>query len=148
MTSRLSAILFPSSPRFLPGNRGISIAFRTTHLLTSGLLFGGHVFGVEPERLIVYLYATVASGTGLIALELYRSCDWAYQGMGVFVIVKTLMTAAAGVWWEHRVPLLVLVGILGSVGSHMPSRYRHFSLLHGCVLPDHGSQPQPPIPRP
>jgi hypothetical protein len=148
MMSRLSMLLFPSAPRSLPGNRGISIAFRTTHLLTSGLLLGGHVFGVEPERLVVCLYATIASGAGLIALEVYRSCDWAYQGMGVLVIVKTLMTAAAGVWWEQRVPVLVLVGILGSVGSHMPSRYRHFSLLHGRVLPDHGSHPQPPIPSP
>lgn len=147
MTSRLSTLLLPSPPRSLPGNRGISIVLRTTHLLTSSLLLGGHVFGVEPERLIVCLYATIASGAGLIVLELYRSCDWAYQGMGALVIVKTLMTAAAGVWWEQRVPLLVLVVILGSVGSHMPSRYRHYSLLHGCVLPDHGSKPQPPIPK-
>jgi hypothetical protein len=147
MMSRLSMLLFPSAPRSLPGNRGISIAFRTTHLLASGILLGGHVFGAEPERLVACLYATIASGAGLIALEVYRSCDWAYQGMGALVIVKALITATAGVWWEQRVALLVLAGILGSVGSHMPSRYRHYSLLHGCVLPDHGSKPPPMIPK-
>lgn len=88
------------------------------------------------------LYATVASGVGLILLEVYRSFDWVYQGMGVLVTAKTLVTVAAGIWWEHRVPLLVVVVILGSLGSHMPSRYRHYSLLHGRVLPDHGVQPE------
>ena len=148
MAFRLSLLLFPPTPRSLPWNRGISIVFRTTHLLASGLLLGGHVFSVEPERLVVCLYATIASGAGLILLELYRSCDWAYQGMGALVIIKTLMTAMAGLWWEQRVPLLFLVGILGSVGSHMPSRYRHYSLLHGHVLPDHGSANHTPIPNP
>jgi hypothetical protein len=141
MASRLTAILFPPSPRSLPYNRGISIGLRSLHLLASGVLFGGHVFGAEPPRLVAWLYLTVASGLGLILLELYRSCDWVYQGMGVLAIVKTAMTALAGIWWEQRVALLSLVVVLGSVGSHMPSRYRHYSLLHGAVLPDHGTAP-------
>lgn len=136
MGSRLSALLLPSPPRSLPCNRGISIALRTLHLLTSGLLLGGHAFDAQPERLGVLLYLTVGSGAGLILLELYRSCDWAYQGMGALVILKVALTALAGFWWEQRVVLLCLVVILGSVGSHMPSRYRHYSLPHGRVLPD------------
>ena len=146
MTSRLGAILFPSSPRVLPYNRGISIGFRTLHLLASGLLVGGHAFGAEPQRLIGLLYLTVGSGLGLILLELYRSCDWVYQGMGLLVIVKTVITVLAGVWWEQRVPLLCLVVALGSVGSHMPASYRHYSLRDGCVLHDHTSKRQPPTP--
>lgn len=142
MASRLGAILFPPTPRSLPYNRGISIAFRTLHLLGSSLLIGGHAFGAEPQRLIGLLYLTVGSGLGLVALELYRSCDWVYQGMGLLVIVKTAITALAGIWWEQRVVLLSLVVVLGSVGSHMPSRYRHYSFLHGAVLPDRGSAPQ------
>ena len=146
MASRLSALLFPPVPRSLPYNRGISIIFRTLHLLASGLLVGGHAFGAEPQRLIALLYLTVGSGMGLILLELYRSCDWAYQGMGLLVIVKTAITVLAGVWWEQRVPLLCLVVVLGSVGSHMPAGYRHYSLLHGRVLHDHAPNRQPPTP--
>lgn len=146
VTSRLLALLFPSAPRSLPYNRGISIAFRTLHLLASGLLVGGHAFDAEPQRLAVLLYLTAGSGAGLVLLELYRSCDWVYQGMGGLVIVKTAITALAGLWWEQRVPLLLLVVVLGSVGSHMPSRYRHYSFLHGRVLPDHGSTPRLPPP--
>jgi hypothetical protein len=148
MTSRFSTLLFPPAPRSLPFNRGISIGFRTLHLLGSSLLLGGHAFGVEPQRLLTLLYLTAGSGLGLILLELYRSCDWAYQGMGVLVIVKSAITVLAGVWWDERVLLLLLVLVLGSVGSHMPARYRHYSLLHGRVLPDHGSKPDPPNPNP
>ena len=144
MASRLSTLLFPSPPRSLPYNRGISIGFRSLHLLASGLLVGGHTFNVEPPRLVALLYLTVGSGLGLVLLELYRSCDWVYQGMGALVMVKTAITAMAGVWWEQRVALLFLVVVLGSVGSHMPSRYRHYSFIHGWVLPDHGSKPPPP----
>lgn len=146
MTPQLSALLFPPVPRSLPHNRGISIGFRTLHLLGSSLLIGGHAFGAEPERLVSLLYLTVGSGLGLILLELYRSCDWVYQGMGLLVILKAVITASAGLWWEQRVPLLCLVVVLGSVGSHMPARYRHYSLLHGCVIPDHGSKTQRPTP--
>jgi hypothetical protein len=148
MASRLWVLLFPSAPRSLPYNRGISIGLRTLHLLGSTLLLGGHAFGAEPQRLVALLYLTVGSGLGLILLELYRSCDWVYQGMGVLVIVKTVITALAGLWWEQRVALLCLVVVLGSVGSHMPAAYRHYSVLHGRVLPDHGSKPQHPTPNP
>ena len=145
MASRLSALLFPLVPRSLPYNRGISIGFRTLHLLASGLLIGGHAFGAEPQRLIGLLYLTAGSGLGLILLELYRSFDWVYQGMGLMVIVKTAITVLAGFWWEQRVPLLCLVVVLGSVGSHMPASYRHYSLRHGRVLQEHTSKRQPPI---
>ena len=134
MPPRLSAFLFPSAPRSLPYNRGISVGFRTLHLLASSLLFGGHAFEVEPQRLVALLYLTVGSGLGLILLELYRSCDWVYQGMGVLAIVKVVITGLAGLWWEQRVLLLSLVVILGSVGSHMTARYRHYSFRHGRVL--------------
>jgi len=151
MAPRLSALLFPSPPRVLPYNRGISIGFRTLHLLASSLLLGGHAFDVEPQRVVALLWLTVGSGLGLILLELYRSCDWVYQGMGVLVIVKIVITAMAGLWWEQRVLLLSLVVILGSVGSHMSARYRHYSFRHGRVLdskssPAHSSSPLTPHP--
>lgn len=142
MAPRLSAHLFPATPRVLPYNRGISIGFRTLHLLASSLLLGGHAFDAEPQRLVALLYVTVGSGLGLILLELYRSCDWVYQGMGVLVIVKVVITAMAGLWWEQRVLLLSLVVILGSVGSHMSARYRHYSFRHGRVLDSKSSPTQ------
>ena len=139
MPSGLFATLFPTVPRHLPFARGLNIAFRTAHLVTSGILLGGHVFDIAPHRLIVFLYLTIASGAGLIVLELCRSCQWAYEGIGLLIEIKLALLIAAGIWWDARVPLVILVVILGSVGAHMPARYRHYSLLHGRVLGEHSS---------
>ncbi|HSB71251.1 MAG TPA: hypothetical protein VLT62_18135 [Candidatus Methylomirabilis sp.] len=134
MTATLFTLLFPESPRRIPCERGINIALRSAHLMTSSLLLGGHAFDVAPHRLILFLYLTMASGAGLIAMELYRSCRWIYLLKGVLVELKLTVLIAAGVWWDHRVPLLLLVVLLGSVGSHLPARFRYFSVIHGRVL--------------
>ncbi len=127
-------MLFPATPRRIPGERGINIALRTAHLMTSGLLLGGHAFDVAPHRLILFLYLTIASGVGLAFLELYSSCRWIYLGKGVMVSLKIALLIAAGLWWEQRVMFLLLVVLVGSVGSHMPARFRYYSLLHGRVI--------------
>ncbi len=127
-------MLFPATPRRIPGERGINIALRTAHLMTSGLLLGGHAFDVAPHRLILVLYLTIASGVGLAFLELYSSCRWIYLGKGVMVSLKIALLIAAGVWWKQRVMFLLLVVLVGSVGSHMPARFRYYSLLHGRVI--------------
>ncbi len=41
------------------------------------------------------------------------------------------MVAAVAVFWEWRVVLLTAVVVIGAVTSHMPGRYRYYSLLHG-----------------
>ena len=136
MASTLSAILFPATPRHIPGERGINIALRTAHITTFGILLGGHAFDVPAHRLILFLYLTIASGAGMILLELYSSCRWIYLGKGVTVILKVALVIAAGVWWEDRVLFLLLVVLIGSVGSHMPARFRYFSLIHGRTILD------------
>ncbi|MBI4571741.1 MAG: hypothetical protein HY713_00450 [candidate division NC10 bacterium] len=136
MSAPLSAILFPATPRRIPCERGINIALRTAHLMTSGLLLGGHAFNIAPHRLILLLYLTLASGAGMILLELYSSCRWIYLGKGVIVGLKVLLLLAAGVWWEQRLAFLLLVVLVGSVGSHMPARFRYYSLLHRRALVD------------
>lgn len=136
MTASLYSLLFPNPPRRIPYERGINIVFRTAHLMTFGLLLGGHAFDLAPHRLILFLYLTVASGVGLMTLELYRSCRWIYLGKGVLVILKVSLVIAAGVWWEQRVVLLLLVVLIGSVGSHMPAHFRYYSVIHRRVILD------------
>ena len=136
MARTLSAILFPTTPRHVPCERGINIALRTAHLMTAGVLLGGHTFDIPAHRLTLLLYLTIASGAGLILLELYSSCRWIYLGKGVMVSLKIALVIAASVWWEQRVMLLLLVVLIGSVGSHMPARFRYYSLVHGRTIID------------
>jgi hypothetical protein len=136
MATPLLAVLFPAVPRRVPWERGINIGLRTAHLMTSSILLGGHVFDIQPSRLLVCLLLTIASGSGLILMELYRSCRWIYLGKGLLVLVKLAMLVAAAVWWEQRVALLLLVVVVATVGSHMPARFRYYSVIHGRVLRD------------
>lgn len=127
-------ILLPEPPRVLPYARAISIGLRTFHIAAIGILLGGHVFDVPADRLFVWLLLSLISGAGLIGIELYGSCKWLYQGKGVLVLLKLLLLAAVALWWEQRVALLLAVLAIGSVGSHMPGRFRYYSIVHRRVI--------------
>ena len=129
MLSALRAWLFPDSPRRIPGHRALGVALRTAHLACFGTLVGGHVFDVEPPRLVPFLLATIATGLALMALEMASTCAWLFMGKGVMVLAKLGLLLLIPLLWEHRVTLLLATVILASVGSHMPSRFRHYSLL-------------------
>ncbi len=123
------SLLFPDPPRRIPAHRAISIALRTAHLASFGTLLGGHVFDVDHSRLLPLLLATIATGAGLMALELASTCAWLFMGKGVAVLLKLLLLAMIPLFWEHRVSILLVVVVIASVGSHMPSRFRYYSFL-------------------
>ncbi len=127
----------------------MSIAFRTLHLAAFGVLLGGHTFTVEAERLLLYLWLTILSGLGLIALEVYAvGLYWLFLGKGIMVLVKLGLLLLIPFFWEARVLLLLLVVAIASVGSHMPARYRHYSLLHRDVIEPGKSLGYPVVPSP
>jgi hypothetical protein len=130
----LQRLLFPDPPRRLIGARGWNITFRTAHIAVTGVLVGGHVFDVPAERLLGWLYAAILTGAVLVLLEAFPHTRWLYQGRGVMVLVKLGLLCLIPFMWRYRVPILVCVIVLGSVGSHMPARFRYYSLLHGRVL--------------
>lgn len=117
------------------GPRGISIALRTLHLASFGILLGGHAFAIEADRLIPTFFLTLASGIGLMGVEVYvNGLQWFFLGKGLSVLLKLAILLAVPLFWGHRVLLLLLVVVVASVGSHMPARYRHYSFLHGRVV--------------
>jgi membrane protein implicated in regulation of membrane protease activity len=130
MGESLQRWFLPGRMRFLPGSRAISIALRTLHLIAFGVLLGGHAFNLNADRLLPYLWVTIGSGLGLIALEVHAvGLYWLVLGKGIMVLAKLAVLLLIPFFWEARVPLLLLVVGIASVGSHMPARYRHYSLL-------------------
>jgi len=126
---------FPEKARRLPGSRAWSITFRTLHLAAFGVLLGGHAFAVEADKLLPYLYLTILSGIGLIALEMYAvGLYWLFLGKGLMVLAKLGILLAVPFFWEQRLALLLVVVVVASVGSHMPARFRHYSVLHRRVI--------------
>ncbi|MBI4515591.1 MAG: hypothetical protein HY699_07225 [Deltaproteobacteria bacterium] len=124
-------------PRPFPGVRAVRIALRTAHLLAFGALYGGHIYDVAPQRLSAALWATVATGAALMAVEMYRSPLWLMQVRGLAAMAKIVIVAAVAVNWELRVALLSAAVIIGGISSHMPGRLRYYSIAHGRVV---GSQ--------
>ncbi|MHB8863183.1 MAG: hypothetical protein ACYC6N_12305 [Pirellulaceae bacterium] len=118
----------------LPYARAWNIGFRTAHIAVSGVLVGGHVFDVSPARLLPWLWATILTGGMLVVLETFPRLQWCYQGRGLFVWGKLILLGLIPWFWVYRVPILLAVIILASVGSHMPARFRYYSVIHRRVL--------------
>jgi hypothetical protein len=121
-------------PRLLPGARAWKIALRTVHLMAISVLVGGHGFAAPAAALAPWLYAAVASGVGMTVLEAYPSVEFVLEGWGLMLVAKLGLLCAIPFLWRLRFPLLLAVVAIAAVGSHMPRRLRHYSLLRGKVI--------------
>jgi hypothetical protein len=121
-------------PRPVPGVRLLRTSLRTLHLIAVAALYGGHVYGASPERLMPALLAAAATGVLFMALELYRAPIWLVQVRGVATLLKIALVASVSLAWDLRVPILTLVVAIGAVTSHMPGRWRYHSVLHGRAV--------------
>jgi hypothetical protein len=132
----LSALLFPDPRRRLPHSRWWNIGARTAHLAATGVLLGGHVFGADEAVLRPLLWVAIASGAAMIAIEVYPTAHWAHQVCALFVYAKLGVLCLVPFMWAYRVPMLLAVLALASVGSHAPRRVRHYSLWYRRVMAD------------
>ncbi len=130
----LRAFFMPEPRRRLPHARAWNVGARTVHLAATGVLLGGHVFGVEADTLQLWLYAAIASGAAMFAVELYSSFDWLAQVGGLAVLLKLALLCAIPFAWSARVPILFVVVAVAGIGSHMPGKYRHYSFRYRRVM--------------
>ena len=116
--------------------RALNIALRTAHIGAMGILVGGHAFDVTPERLTVSLWLTIGTGAALAAIEAGPRLSWLHQGSGLMTMAKLALLCAVPLAWDYRLPILLAVIVIASVGSHMPGRYRHYSVVYRRVIHD------------
>lgn len=124
-----AVIILPPEKRQPGWNRALRIALRTVHIMGFSVLFGGHWFNLPRETLTPWLYWTIFSGAGLMGLDLLAGFDWILQLAGSMTVAKLLLLCLIPFFWDHRLALLALVMVVGSVGSHMPGSLRHFYLF-------------------
>ena len=127
----LRSLLLPEPRRRFRHSRAWNVTARTVHLAATGILLGGHFFGAPADALIPWLWTAIASGTVMFGLELYTSFDWLTQIGGLVVVAKVAVLCVIPFAWSARVPLLFVVVMMAGVGSHMPGKFRHYSLLYG-----------------
>ena len=121
----------PSAPHPIPHRRLRSVLARTAHILAISILVGGHAFNAPAGQLRPMLYVAIASGLIMAFLEAYPSWESLFQGWGILLMIKLALLCAVPFAWNHRFSILVVVLVIGSVGSHMTKRLRHYSLLYG-----------------
>lgn len=97
---------------------------------------GGHAFGVTPERLKASLWLTLGTGVALAAVESGGRLLWLHQGRGIMTITKLALLCMVPFFWDLRLPILLTVVVLASVGSHMTGRLRYYSVVHRRVIHD------------
>ena len=114
--------------------RALRTTLRAVYLLAFACLYGGHVYGVAPERLVPALVATIASGGLLLAVDAVGEPISLIQVRGLATFAKIALVAAVYWTWELRVLVLTAVALIGAVSSHMPSRFRYYSPFHGRAV--------------
>ena len=76
-------------------------------------------------------WGTVATGVAFVALELFNTGIWLIQLKGLAVMVKALLLAAAAAAPDSALGWLIASIVIGGISSHMPGKYRYYSLWHG-----------------
>jgi len=113
-------------------SRALNILFRTAHIAAAGILLGGHAFDLPPDRLLPSLWLTIGTGVALGALEAGPRLLWFHQVRGLMTLAKLgLLSAVPFLWdyWHLRLAVLLVVVGIASVGSHMPARFRYYSVI-------------------
>ena len=115
-------------------NRLLQVALRSIHIMAMALVLGALPFGLGFAQLKVPVLMTVASGVALFALDLAKDPRVLLQGSGVAVLAKLVLLGCGHLWPAQQLAFYLAATAVASVGSHMPGRWRHYSLLERKVI--------------
>jgi hypothetical protein len=115
----------PFGPR-----RCASVLLRSAHVAAMGVVLGGVFLGAGHGALAVAIWATLASGVLMLLMDVAKSPGVLLQGSGLFVLLKlALLAAGYFLFPAQRFGWYLAAAFLASVGSHMPGRLRHLSVV-------------------
>ena len=123
----LKALLFPESPRRLPGQRPANLALRALHLVGITGIAGGFLFELPRELWQVYWYLALASGIGLSLLYLASTFQWLFQLKGGVVVLKLVLLAVAVREPQWQGPLFIAIILLSALMAHAPGAVRGYN---------------------
>jgi len=110
-------------------SRACNIALRTAHIGVTGMLLGGHFFGIAAGRLLPLLSVAIVTGVALGIAEIYPNWRSVFEVRSLVIASKVLLLCLVPLLWNYRFAILMVVLVMASAGSHMPRRYRHYSVL-------------------
>ena len=125
----------------LSASRAWNIALRTAHIGVTGMLLGGHFFGIAAGRLLPLLYLAILTGVALGIAEVYPNGRSVFEVRSLVIASKVLLLCLVPLLWNCRVAILMIVVGMASAGSHMPRRFRHYSVLEHQNVKAMGERP-------
>ena len=131
---RLLTFLFPEQPREFPHRMAMRISSRALHIMTTGVLLGGHIFHQPVSVLEPWLWIAILSGLTILLTDIYSSFAVLFEIRGLVVLLKIALLCLIPFFWEQRIFILVLILFIGAISSHMPKRYRHKLLFFESVI--------------
>ncbi len=127
----LARLIFPETPRRLPGHRAIKIVLRAVHTLCAGVLVGAYLLDAAAADQSWWLVATVLTGCAMLALDLVESGAFLLQVRGAVLLLKITLVVGLGYYGEAAGPILAGLFAVAVVSSHAPSKVRYFVLVGG-----------------
>ena len=123
-----------------PYARPIEVGLRSAHIVAMALVLGGIPKGGTFETLRAPIFATLATGLLLLLACMRWGCFNLSQGAGWALLLKLGFLGLGNVFEAARLPCYAVAAFIASIGSHMPSSWRHFSLGVRALPPQPGSR--------
>lgn len=114
--------------------RVLDILLRTGHVGVAGILLGGFIFQVPLFDLQIWHNLTILTGLGLLLLELRHSLNWPHQVRGLIGIVHIGLPGLVHLFPAMVIPFTWATLATGGIGSHMPRKFRHWSIFYRRVV--------------
>ena len=132
--SWLDRLFQPMEPLSIPHARFFKVVLRTAHLMAISVLVGGHAFDAPVSALRPLLYVAIGTGAGMILLEAGPNLHFLFEGWGLLLLAKLILLCCIPVAWDQRLLILLVIVAIAAIGSHMPARFRHYSMLYRRVI--------------
>lgn len=114
--------------RLAGARRAIEVGLRSVHLVSMGLVLGGILQGGTWATLRGPIIATLMTGGLLLGVCMRWGCLALGRGAGWAVLAKLGLLGLGNLFEGARLECYAAATIVASVGSHMPSSWRHFTL--------------------
>lgn len=88
------------------------------------------MFGAPLAPLRLLLYLSIIIGAAMCALEAYPNRHFFHEGWALLLWLKLALLTSVLVFWSARIPILIAVVVIASVGSHLPRTLRHWTPFH------------------
>lgn len=111
--------------------RWLGVFLRTLHIVFASIITGGIVAGTIDMHHLPWQPLVIATGLTLLAYEWLHDPNWPHCGKAILVYLHLLCLGLLHLLPEMAVPLILGALSLGSIGSHMPRHFRHWSLIYG-----------------